>query len=1330
MTKKQTNLHLKKYLLFNGSETGNRAAALKEQQDFINVFPSKWEESDAEQRFELIHYIKELAPEEGINLVFFGMQDFTRTVKIETRRVLHLLAEKVKIPKNRGMSQITAIRSEVFAKRIYEEMGETISLDELEMYLTLLLDISGRGPFFAWRFFSDNAIQPNIFLDILKKLPEKLQLRFARYYFSTEISDKRKYAVFIRSLLMGISDTAEAARFIVSLIDDDSDCPHANITMNGTILTDFIKQTKIQEDCLASDPVNKSDRDKITCVKIAGAMDKKGSLYRFLPLLARSEPRSIRLACIRVLGDSHNGQDSKITNALLALLDDDDSKIIIQTLRALIRLEVPDIVSIAVQLIRNKGALRAKLYKYLCDIESGQLLTILDMLPEPLATDARRTIGKILIKRNPERLEVLLEFHKNNRESIAKEDARLLHETIKKIKTTEVGELREKHIPDPVLQSLRVRKLVKKLSARKQLKKIRDLSGKDPEIRERLQNEFFSDIDLSGFKIENADFNGSTFLKADLSSAWFINVSFKNVTFEATSFENAQFKNVSFDNCTLADIEAHAANFKNCSFAGAVICNSSFEFAEMGGTYFTGTTIIESNFDKTELSNTSFTGANLYMSSFKHASFYQAAFVVAKAVLSDFTETNIRETARFKNSDLNSRLKDWNRIEIPAVFFEKELLETKWLNILILTNEMDQQRNIFFRYNRRRRKFAVDAFRPEQEELFEIIPLLLHLTQLLVPLEKTQDTTLTLDTGIRNMASGIYGYVPNQKTVRLAQKYLKCDKLLLLPGKTSHIDALFTIGSLGTIAQSSTSDIDYWVCVNRNRMDDDAVEFLKLKLLAIEKWARVKFATELHFFVVDATSIREGRFGGSDFESSGSAQGMILKEEFYRTMILVAGKIPFWCVLPAWTADRYYNLLFLTANRFHDDYLDFGNVSVIPSGEYFGASMWQLFKSLTSPYKSVMKMALLEKYIQEKKKSRLLCNLLKKRWATGKCNFREQDPYLLLFEEISSFYYASGQTDIQRLVRICFFFKLGIRSMTDLDKSVFKIRKTQVQKCIETFAWEESMLCELGYFDEWSFEKIVSFSDTINDFMIESYRKLSRHLNKSTDSEAVITTRDMTILGRKMFVQFVPQLHKVQKLPHVTKGRKLFKQIYIFYRQRAGKKPVWEVYSEYNKEEISESNSKAILKEIEHVEEIAAWSIQNNLLSSGTIFNILPNPTEVSAQDFNELLNDMSGFFKSDGDDSVAANAFLKNYYPTELFVIVNFNNTRKADKIFDYVAVFRTSWGELYCRYYHSKTGLDSLSEAIENIQINLSFTFENTRLGYHIPKMSRKRIKITSTG
>lgn len=370
-------------------------------------------------------------------------------------------------------------------------------------------------------------------------------------------------------------------------------------------------------------------------------------------------------------------------------------------------------------------------------------------------------------------------------------------------------------------------------------------------------------------------------------------------------------------------------------------------------------------------------------------------------------------------------------------------------------------------------------------------------------------------------------------------------------------------------------------------------------------------------------------------------------------------------------------------------------------------------------------MALLGQYIQEKKESRLLCNRLKKEWSTGKCNLRYQDPYLMLFEEITAFYSGSDQTEVPALVRLCFFLKLGIRSMKDLDKSIFKIRKRLIQQCIEIFEWDEFMLCELGYFNEWSFEKISEFSYMINSFMIETYRRLSTQLNKSKNAKAMITDRDLTILGRKMFVHFVKHPHKVDKLPHLTKGRTLFNQLYIYYRQEFEKNGSWEVYRTYYKKEKLKKNDRAILKGMDHIEQIAAWIIQNQLLKTGTIFNIIPNPTQVSARDFNELIHKMDLFFTSDAGNTMSPAAFLEQYKAHRLYIIINFTEHRKADKIFDYVAVYLTTWGELFCRAYKSKTGLNSLSDAAKKISRDLNLSFENTEIGYHIPRMSGKRIK-----
>lgn len=1311
----------RKYRLFNGKETDNRAVALKDRETFARDFGALWEKGDLETRKKMIRYAGEFPPEEGIGMALAGMDDYTRDVKLETKRVILFLADKISIKKGRVVSQDTAIRSELFSRRIFQEMTRTLALDELSFYIRILLEINGRGPFFVWKFFTRDILPPNIFTDTLNKLPQSLRLRFVQYFFRSEISERRKRAGIIRSILNGIDDPAAGAAFIVDLIDSADGCRHSVFALGGTILTEFMSRLGIPGNGTALP----GEKGVIAGLKIAGIADKPDSLYRYLTLLDEAEPRRIRLSCINILGKSNASRDRRITESLIRLFEDDDPYIVIQAFKALIELDYQGLADIAVQLILAKSALRAKLYRAMCGMKAEALILVIERLEEPFATDARRTVGKQFIRRKPERLELLLGYHKKSQDSSVRAAATMMSEKIAGIMSSGLRTFRDRFIPAKLQDSAHIRKAIQAQSEEKQKKKLTDLGGRPAESEIRLVNEIFYETDIRGLRIENVSFAGSGFFKTDLSSVHFKNISMRDVRFENASLQTAVFENVNFEACVFIDTDASGATFKDCSFSGASICRSSFEYADMTGVSFAGTVIIDSDFSKTELSYASFTGARLFMTSFQYATIFQTEYIYTRAVRCNFSEADITTAANFEQSDMNLPLRGWRRIEIPDFFYKSALLETRWLNILILTHEMDCQRDVFSKYNVRRREFALDAFRPEQEELFEMIPLLLHLSQDLVPIEKNEaNDPLTNNSSLKNIASGLYGYSPAQKTVKLAQRHLKCDKLRLLPGKKSHIEALFTIGSLGTIAQSSDSDIDYWVCINKETMEPDAVRFLRLKLTAIEKWAKSKFSTDVHFFIVDAESIRKGQFGGSDLEGSGSAQGMLLKEEFYRTMILVHGKIPFWCVLPAWAADQYYDLLLAIARRFHGDYLDFGNVSVIPDGEYFGASMWQLFKGLTSPFKSVMKMGLLEKYLQETEESGLLCNRMKRRWAGGKCDLIHQDSYLMLFLDIMEYYDRIGQAAVQSLVQICFFFKLGVRSMKDLDRSVFQIRKVLIQQSVERFGWKSSMLFELGCFDEWSFEKTRRFVESIDRFMLETYRKLSAGMGGAEGGKAIITERDLTLLGRKMYVHFVDQPHKVTQLPALSVSGSLFSQLYLYYRQRRGEPASWAVYSKYNKQGYADGSERPILENIIHIEEVAAWAIRNRMIQGGTTFTILPNPTPVTAPEFNALIHEMDIFFPEEIEEGLQTADLLEPYKINALYMIINYNDYRKSDRIHSLVAVFTTSWGEFFCVPFLSKNGLKTIADAETYLSRQLDRPLDNTRIGYYIHKRSRQAI------
>lgn len=66
-----------------------------------------------------------------------------------------------------------------------------------------------------------------------------------------------------------------------------------------------------------------------------------------------------------------------------------------------------------------------------------------------------------------------------------------------------------------------------------------------------------------------------------------------------------------------------------------------------------------------------------------------------------------------------------------------------------------------------------------------------------------------------------------------------------------------------------------------------------------------------------------------------------------------------------------------------NEWLDLGGLSSLSAEEYFGASLWQLYKSIDSPYKAVLKTLLLEAYSQEYPNPRLLAKDIKQRLHDG-----------------------------------------------------------------------------------------------------------------------------------------------------------------------------------------------------------------------------------------------------------------------------------------------------------------------------------------------------------
>ncbi|MGV8837142.1 class I adenylate cyclase, partial [Cellvibrio sp.] len=268
--------------------------------------------------------------------------------------------------------------------------------------------------------------------------------------------------------------------------------------------------------------------------------------------------------------------------------------------------------------------------------------------------------------------------------------------------------------------------------------------------------------------------------------------------------------------------------------------------------------------------------------------------------------------------------------------------------------QLNQLKQRFLDLNQLRHQRTCAALPERQQQFLQVLPLLFHVNHPMLPGYISHSTP-----------AGVYHYAPGNDELRLAKILARSFQYNRdLTEKNMAIDALFIMGSVGTIAQSDSSDLDVWVC--HSLADDHAfLPELERKCQLISQWAAVQIHFEVHFFLMRSDEFSSRRTQCLSSEASGSAQHYLLLDEFYRTTLWLAGKIPLWWFIPA-SQEQDYNSYRekLLGKRFlnRNDVIDFGGLPSIPANEFIGAGIWQLYKAIESPYKSVLKLLLLEVY--------------------------------------------------------------------------------------------------------------------------------------------------------------------------------------------------------------------------------------------------------------------------------------------------------------------------------------------------------------------------------
>jgi len=535
---------------------------------------------------------------------------------------------------------------------------------------------------------------------------------------------------------------------------------------------------------------------------------------------------------------------------------------------------------------------------------------------------------------------------------------------------------------------------------------------------------------------------------------------------------------------------------------------------------------------------------------------------------------------------------------------------------------------------------------------------------------------------------GIHSYAPDEDTKRFIRGRFPAAKTEV-PHQDRFVEMLAVMGSVGTVAYNKKSDFDYWVCINRRSAGAEQLERFHRKVEAIQQWVSSEIKLPVHLFINDVESIRNNIFAEDDEEAFGSTVGAVLMDEFFRSSIIIAGKIPFWWVIPQYVRDEEYDKLFSRLPEdLRQDFVDLGNLYEISREDFLGAALFQIIKSLGNPFKSILKIGVLEKYIFGNADSPLLSQRIKTNILRENLDNSILDSYLLMFGEVYEYY--QGVLEDRKLVDILkqnLYLKVDpqiSRYIGIKDKKNIPYKVAVMFRYVKEWGWDIATIRDLDLFDEWEFNRVKAFWDSVRKFMLLSYQKITTQL-PALRLDKKISETDFLLLSRKIKTHFTAEPDKIEQF--ITfKDTPSEAILYIEPSGQGLQESEWRLFKRV-KNQKDEITSTTLRIEASLIR-LLIWMTLNQIYDPVfSRLNIQSGYVRVNQTLVTELLNQVNTLFSGDR-THVKNEYFIKSSFSMLNLLAVNFNRDN-ADTIASVHHLYYTSWGESFLREYAAEEGI-----------------------------------------
>ncbi len=604
-----------------------------------------------------------------------------------------------------------------------------------------------------------------------------------------------------------------------------------------------------------------------------------------------------------------------------------------------------------------------------------------------------------------------------------------------------------------------------------------------------------------------------------------------------------------------------------------------------------------------------------------------------------------------------------------------------------IATQIQVNRGKFEYYNQVRLKKLYDSVEDERKlDLLESIPFLLISNQRELPGYVEYPRMLT----------GIHGYYPSNRALSFLKSRFPSANLTVPGVKEPFIQMFALMGSGGTIAFNKDSDFDFWVCADVDEYDETSVAMFKKKCHEIENWAAEKYNTEVHFFLNDIARVRRNIFDDDSEETlAGSSLGELLKEEFFRSSIVLCGKYPFWWVVPPDANDAVYEQWLAAAREagLDNSFIDLGNLYTVIREDFLGAALFQILKSLGNPFKSIIKLGLLERYLSSAAANPFISNIIKRNVHEERLEVDHIDSYVIMFNQVFSHYASVVKDDTAiDLLQTCFYLKVNPRASSFLNAPA-AARPEKVQKMLsyaQLWKWHESDISRIDNFENWDIDSVNKLWNNTKKYILRGYKNILTRIQDSKNSHH-ITEEELRSISRKIYSHFSVSDNKIDN-SLTFKNYPPEKLLTVeFIRDREGNE-FWVL----SKRVITDNYPmKIIIHKEKNLLNLIVWVGLNKLFQKDyTRMEIAKGLYTVDPSFLRELILEVSLYFSYKRLE-LHNSYFLRDPFPVVSLLLIN-PFSKYAKKIEDIYFLYHNSWGETKYERFSGEAGLPQIITSI----------------------------------